>query len=76
MDRLLDTKEVAMLLGKSTWWVRVNRETLGIPAFRIGSKLRFRETEVLRWLEESCRLPDFVPEKRAGGNPDKTPQKA
>jgi excisionase family DNA binding protein len=55
MDRLMDTKEVAMLLGKSEWWVRVNREVLGIPAFRIGSKLRFKEEEVANWLENSCR---------------------
>jgi excisionase family DNA binding protein len=55
MDRLLDTREVAKLLGKSEWWVRVNREALGIPAFRIGSRLRFKEEEVVKWLEDACR---------------------
>ena len=55
MDRLLDTKEVAKLLGKSEWWVRTNREALRIPAYRIGSKLRFKEEEVVAWLEDTCR---------------------
>jgi excisionase family DNA binding protein len=60
MDRLLDTKEVAKLLGKSEWWVRVNREALGIPAFRIGNRLRFKEEEVLKWLDDTCRLQTLV----------------
>jgi hypothetical protein len=55
MQNLLDTKAVAQMLGKSEWWVRVNREVLGIPAFRIGSKLRFKEEEVANWLESYCR---------------------
>jgi len=55
MQNLLDTKAVAKMLGKSEWWVRVNREVLGIPAFRIGSKLRFKEEEVANWLESYCR---------------------
>lgn len=55
MDRLLDTKEVAKLLGKSEWWVRTNCEALNIPAYRIGSKLRFKEEEVVDWLEGTYR---------------------
>ena len=55
MEKLLDTREVAQLLGKSEWLVRVNREELEIPAFRIGSKLRFKEEEVANWLESYCR---------------------
>lgn len=55
MQRLLDTKAVAKMLGKSEWWVRVNREVLGIPAYRIGDKLRFKEEEVIEWLESTCR---------------------
>jgi len=55
VEKLLDTRAVAHLLGKSEWWVRVNREALGIPAFRIGTKLRFKEEEVIKWLESTCR---------------------
>jgi predicted DNA-binding transcriptional regulator AlpA len=55
MQNMLDTKAVAQMLGKSEWWVRANREVLGIPAFRIGSKLRFKEEEVANWLESYCR---------------------
>lgn len=55
MQNLLDTKAVAQMLGKSAWWVRVNREALGMPAFRIGSRLRFSEEEVVKLLEHHCR---------------------
>ena len=55
MQNLLDTKAVAKMLGKSEWWVRANREALEIPAFRIGSKLRFKEEEVIKWLDSKCR---------------------
>lgn len=55
MQRLLDTRAVAQMLGKSEWWVRANREALGIPAYRIGAKLRFKEEEVTEWLESQCR---------------------
>ena len=55
MTNLLDTKQVAALLGKSEWWVRVNREELGIPVFRVGTELRFKEEEVMKWLEDTCR---------------------
>ena len=55
MQRLLDTKAVAQMLGKSEWWVRTNREAMGIPAYRIGTKLRFKEEEDSRWLESQCR---------------------
>lgn len=55
MQNMLDTKAVAQMLGKSEWWVRANREALELPAFRIGSKLRFKEEEVIKWLESKCR---------------------
>jgi excisionase family DNA binding protein len=55
MNRLLNTKEVAELLGKSEWWVRTNRENLAIPAFRVGGNLRFNEEEVIKWLDNQCR---------------------
>lgn len=55
MQCLLDTKAVAQMLGKSEWWVLVNREALGIPAYRIGAKLRFKEEEVTELLVSQCR---------------------
>jgi excisionase family DNA binding protein len=51
-DRLLRAREVAELLGLSTarvldWW-----QDGKLPGFRLSSRaVRFRETEVLEWLE-------------------------
>jgi excisionase family DNA binding protein len=51
-DRLLRAREVADLLGLSTgtvldWW-----EQGRLPGFRLSSRaVRFRESEVLAWLE-------------------------
>lgn len=55
MENFLDTRQVAQLLGKSEWWVRVNREQLGIPAYRVGGTLRYKEEEVSSWMEKMCR---------------------
>jgi excisionase family DNA binding protein len=52
-DRLLRAREVAELLGVSTgtvldWW-----QDGRLPGFRLSSRaVRFRESEVLEWLEE------------------------
>jgi excisionase family DNA binding protein len=49
--RLLTAREVAEMLGFSTgtildWW-----EAGRLPGFRLGRAVRFRESEVLAWLE-------------------------
>ena len=52
-DRLLRAREVAELIGLSTatvldWW-----QAGKLPGFRLSSRaVRFRESEVMAWLEE------------------------
>ncbi len=58
MKKLLDTKDVALFLGKSEWWVRCNREPLGIPARKVGNHWRYDPDEVLRWFQ-SLPAGDF-----------------
>jgi excisionase family DNA binding protein len=50
-DRLLTAAELAELLGFAAGTVVDWAEAGTIPAFKIGGRLRFRESEVLAWLE-------------------------
>ena len=53
-DRLLTVEEVAELLRVPKSWVyaRTRKRSLHrIPAFRLGKYWRFRETDVLAWIE-------------------------
>jgi len=50
-DRLLTTREVAELLALSTATVLDWFEAGRLPGFKLGRVVRFRESEVLAWLE-------------------------
>ena len=50
-DRLLTAAELAETLGFAAGTVVDWAEKGTIPAFKIGGRLRFRESEVLDWLE-------------------------
>ncbi len=52
--RLLTVEEVAEMLRVPKSWVyeRTRQRSLGrIPGFRLGKSWRFREADVLEWLE-------------------------
>lgn len=56
-DYLLTARELADYLGLSPstvldWW-----EAGRLPGFKIGTAVRFRESEVLEWLEAQRRGP-------------------
>jgi excisionase family DNA binding protein len=51
-ERLLTARELAELLGFSAATVVDWAEAGKVPAFKVGGRLRFRECEVLEWLEE------------------------
>jgi excisionase family DNA binding protein len=50
-ERLLTAREVGELLGFSSSTVVDWAEAGKVPCFKIGGRLRFRESEVLEWLE-------------------------
>ncbi len=50
-EPLLTARELADLLGFSAGTVVDWTERGELPAFKVGGRLRFRESEVLDWLE-------------------------
>ena len=52
-DRLLDSKEVADLLGFSVWFVKAHRtREPRIPFIRVGARcVRFRRSDIRAWVE-------------------------
>ena len=57
MEQLLSARELADLLGFSAGTVVDWAENGTIPSFKVGGRLRFRESEVLDWLERRRRQP-------------------
>ena len=53
--KLMTAQEVGELLGRKTSWV-LNQAAAGeIPSFKLGHAVRFREDQVLAWLETKAR---------------------
>jgi excisionase family DNA binding protein len=50
-EPLLTTREVAELLGFAQGTIVDWHEAGSLPGFKLGGRLRFRESEVLAWLE-------------------------
>jgi nitrogen PTS system EIIA component len=50
-ERLLTARELAELLGFAAGTIVDWAERGELPAFKVGGRLRFRESEVLEWLE-------------------------
>lgn len=54
-DRLLDAAEVAELLHVPVSWVRESTRSGAMPHVRLGRYVRFREADVLAWIEQCSR---------------------
>lgn len=50
-ERLLSARELGELLGFAPGTIVDWAERGQVPAFKLGGRLRFRESEVLAWLE-------------------------
>ncbi|MGC4966040.1 helix-turn-helix domain-containing protein [Streptomyces globisporus] len=46
--------ELAEYLGKKPAWIYNNHRMLGLPSRKVGGSLRFRLSEVDRWLDREC----------------------
>lgn len=55
MERLLSAREVAELLGFAAGTIVDWAERGEVPAFKIGGRLRFRESEIAAWIEAQRR---------------------
>lgn len=56
-ERLLSAREVAELLGFASSTIIDWAERDELPSFKIGGRLRFRESEVVEWVEGQRRGP-------------------
>jgi excisionase family DNA binding protein len=56
-ERLLTARELAELLGFASGTIVDWSERGQIPSFKVGGRLRFRESEVLDWLEDRRQGP-------------------
>jgi excisionase family DNA binding protein len=56
-DRLLTARELAELLGFAAGTIVDWSERGEIPSFKLGGRLRFRESEVGAWLEGQRQGP-------------------
>lgn len=52
--RLMSVADLAKYLGVTPAWVYNNHRALNIPARKIGGHLRFRPSDVDRWIEREC----------------------
>ena len=50
-ETLINSQEAGLYIGKSPAWLRANCQRLGIPSYKVGRQLRFRQSELDLWLE-------------------------
>jgi excisionase family DNA binding protein len=55
--RLVTAREVSETIGMSTHWVLDQFQKGQLPGFKIGRAVRFRESEIIAWLEARRRGP-------------------
>ncbi len=54
--RLMTVNELADYLAVEPAWIYNNHRALGIPSRKVGGSLRFRLSEVDRWLDRECSV--------------------
>lgn len=56
IDRLMNQKQVADILGMSEAWLEISRfKKTGIPYIKIGRAVRYRTSDVNLWLEKNAQ---------------------
>lgn len=74
MGSLLDAKAVAALLGVPKSWVYSEARAGRIPFIQLGRYRRFREDDILGWLDELRQGPTpyrkYSPGSGPGGSSD------
>lgn len=57
INRLMNQKQVAEILGMSEAWLEMSRfKKTGIPYIKIGRSVRYRTSDVNQWLEMNAQL--------------------
>lgn len=56
IDRLMNQKQVAEILGMSEAWLEMSRfKKTGIPYIKVGRAVRYRTKDVNYWLEKNAQ---------------------
>jgi excisionase family DNA binding protein len=63
MEKMIDVEALADLLGVSLVWTYKAVRQKALPFYRVGKCVRFRESEILSWLEERKSLALRMPRK-------------
>jgi excisionase family DNA binding protein len=50
-DRMMNVTQVADYLGVKPSWLYDNYRAEGIPTYRVGRGLRFRQSDLDKWLD-------------------------
>lgn len=53
-DEMMDVGSAASMMGCSTSFIYHNKET--IPHFKVGKSLRFRRSDMLKYIREKARV--------------------
>lgn len=65
LDRLLSVQEVAELLGVSVHTVYAWVSAARLPFVKVGTRTKFRQSEILRWVAERSRAERESPDQSA-----------
>jgi predicted DNA-binding transcriptional regulator AlpA len=52
-ERYVNLEEAAQFLSTKTGWIYSNHKVLGIPVHYLGRKLRFKISELDKWMNEN-----------------------
>lgn len=53
IERYINLEEASLFLSTKTGWIYSNHKRLNIPVHYLGRKLRFKESELDKWMQEN-----------------------
>ena len=64
-DIIFTVKSLASYLEVSEKWIYQRTQFNEIPYYKVGVNLRFKQSNIDRWLEETCNIP-MIPKDTSG----------
>jgi len=66
MEGTFTTRDAAKHIGKSSHWLYINAERLGVPRYRIGGQWVYLETELQEWfLSQKVHTENFLQKQKS-----------
>jgi hypothetical protein len=69
MESLLTREEAAALINRRPSWLRYAERHKLVPFVRVGGRIRYRATDLARWIEERAVREEPRSDDRTGGQP-------